>query len=69
MNKIYSFHGQVPMVLVGNNYDLQQSPNEIEKLAHEIQILKLAYSLGIPYIETNAMTGQNVDEAFHVNNY
>ena len=62
LNKMYSI--QVPMVLVGNKCDLQQSSIEID-----CEILESALSLGIPFIVCNTETGENVDEAFYVNSY
>lgn len=51
-------HAQVPpIVLVGNKVDLVRQVSEEEGK-------KLAGEFNVPYLETSAKTGQNVDEAF-----
>lgn len=49
----------VPMVLVGNKYDLAARTVESR------QAQDLARSYGIPYIETSAKTRQGVEDAFY----
>lgn len=50
---------EAPMVLVGNKLDLTHRV----VCANEAKML--AYSYGIPYVETSAKTRQGVDEAFY----
>lgn len=49
------------LVLVGNKIDL-----EAERVVSRQEGLELANKLGVPYVETSAKTGENVNEAFRV---
>ncbi|KKM66861.1 hypothetical protein LCGC14_1476960 [marine sediment metagenome] len=57
----------VPIVLVGNKCDL-----EVERKVHDQEGVKLANTLSenkkitLSYIETSALTGENVEEAFNL---
>ncbi|MFX0113662.1 MAG: GTP-binding protein [Candidatus Hodarchaeota archaeon] len=63
--------GKVPIVLLGNKIDLRnQVPNPIETrygkiLSRELSRITSKEGFGIPYIETSAKTGENVDQAFY----
>lgn len=66
--KKHSGRGQVPMVILGNKYDLV---DEAENVVSEDQIKGLIDKLNsgdqsyeISYLNTSALTGLNVDEAF-----
>lgn len=51
---------KVPMVLVGNKCDLEN-----EREVNTEDAIELAKKLSIPYFETSAKTGKNVDDAFY----
>ncbi|KAM8978721.1 ras-like protein [Sarcophilus harrisii] len=50
---------RVPMVLVANKIDMTN------RLVDPTRGKEVARSLGVPYVETSAKTGQGVDQAFH----
>lgn len=65
-----SNRGQVPMVILGNKYDLVE---DAEDIVNQDQIVALLEELNadadekgfkIEYLNTSALTGRNVDEAF-----
>ncbi|XP_051819608.1 ras-like protein [Antechinus flavipes] len=49
----------IPMVLVANKVDVT------DRLVDPTQGQEVARSLGVPYVETSAKTGQGVEQAFH----
>ncbi|CAB4014276.1 ras rasD [Paramuricea clavata] len=51
----------IPMVIVGNKRDLED-----EREVESDEILEYCNSFSIPYIETSAKTGLNVQEAFQL---
>lgn len=57
---------EVPMVLVGNKCDLQQS-----WAVNMTQAREVARQYGVPFVETSAKTRMGVDDAFYtlVNKY
>ncbi len=60
MREIRQNAGNVEVILIGNKGDLKKK-REIK----ESDIKKWIDRYGCPYIETSAMTGEGVDEAFH----
>ena len=52
---------KIPMVLVGNKCDMEEY-REVSSMEGK----ELAKSWDIQFIETSAMTRQNIDEAFHL---
>jgi len=61
--------GVQPLVLVGNKIDLREKVREyVRKEEGEKMAKILSESLGteIPYVETSALTGTNVRDAFHL---
>jgi small GTP-binding protein len=67
----HSGKGEIPVVILGNKVDLRGEmtatvkPSEGEALAHELS--ESAQSeIKIPYLETSAKTGQNVEQAFYL---
>ncbi len=57
----------VPMVLIGNKSDLRaENPNAISREVGEQYARSLSQWSGfeVPYVETSAKTGENVEEAF-----
>jgi len=61
LRELKSCVGSVPMVLVGNKCD-ETSKREIQSS----EGMDLANHLGIPYIETSARTGSNVEKVFEL---
>ena len=55
----YLYSDGVEQLLIGNQCDLE-SRREVSKEQGE----QLARSLDIPFMETSAMTGENINEAF-----
>ena len=51
---------EVPMVLVGNKCDLQQS-----WAVNMTQAREVARQYGVPFVETSAKTRMGVDDAFY----
>lgn len=51
---------EVPMVLVGNKCDLQQS-----WAVNMAQAREVARQYGVPFVETSAKTRMGVDDAFY----
>lgn len=64
--------GKIPLVLLGNKIDLRDSvqpsihPVHGEALATEFSKLCSKAGFEVPYIETSAKTGENVDHAFRI---
>ncbi len=64
--------GKIPLVLLGNKIDLRDSvkpsiyPVHGEGLAAEFSKFCVKESFEVPYIETSAKTGENVDRAFQI---
>ena len=62
----------IPIVLVGNKVDLRsQFPESISSetglaYAHELSDITKEYGFEVPYIETSALTAENVNEVFHL---
>lgn len=57
----------VPLVLIGNKGDLRgQTPSEVDGSASTLYASQLSDWSGynVPYVETSALSGQNVDSAF-----
>ncbi|MHA1820032.1 MAG: GTP-binding protein [Promethearchaeota archaeon] len=52
--------GNVPMILLGNKYDLAPEQQKVD----EKEALDLAERLGCKHMYTSAATGENVEEAF-----
>ncbi|MHA2298014.1 MAG: Rab family GTPase [Candidatus Hodarchaeales archaeon] len=67
VDELYKHSSQVPLILIGNKADLKDDADEVIKL-EEIEdyrnMLKEKRGSDIPYVETSALTGQNIDEAF-----
>ncbi|MHA2294590.1 MAG: Rab family GTPase [Candidatus Hodarchaeales archaeon] len=65
-----SQRGQVPVVLLGNKADLKDKFPEhvtdeaINSYTEKINEEVAKYKFTVPYLETSALTGKNVDEAF-----
>ncbi len=59
IDTIFKYTGRVPIVLIGNKVDLENSREVDSDSAKQI-----ASKLGCPYIETSAMTGENINEVF-----
>ena len=53
------------MILVGNKADLADAQRSKRKIRQE-EAEHVAHELGIPYIETSALSGQNVERAFQL---
>ncbi len=64
--EIWKYCGQqrrIPIILLGNKIDLRgKLPHD--KLVTREEGLRVARSLGIPFFETSAKTGENIDAAF-----
>ncbi|MFW9917310.1 MAG: GTP-binding protein [Candidatus Thorarchaeota archaeon] len=64
--------GRIPLVLLGNKIDLRSSvepsiyPVHGEALAAEFSKFCVKEGFKVPYIETSAKTGENVDRAFQI---
>ncbi len=58
----------VPIVLVGNKIDLRSDPKikKDHEILHPDDGLQLANKLRVPYIETSAKTGENINQAFNL---
>ncbi|MFX0115193.1 MAG: Rab family GTPase [Candidatus Hodarchaeota archaeon] len=62
--------GKCPVVILGNKIDLREStpeavsPEEGQALAYELSDPTKQIGFEIPYLETSAKTGENVDRAF-----
>lgn len=62
--------GPIPLILLGNKYDLvDKVPDSVSDGAIEIFIAKLnektrKYGFEVPYFNTSALTGLNVEDAF-----
>jgi acetylornithine deacetylase/succinyl-diaminopimelate desuccinylase family protein len=56
---LFNVCGEVPIVLIGNKNDLAS-----ERVVSQQEAERLARSLGAPYIETSAKTGDKVSAAF-----
>ena len=52
---------QIPMILVGNKFDLCDDRREVSREEAE----GLAHSWGVPYVETSAKTQVNVDKVYY----
>ncbi|MHA1169346.1 MAG: Rab family GTPase [Candidatus Hodarchaeales archaeon] len=65
-----SERGNVPVVLLGNKADLKDKfPEHVTQAAIDAYVTKLnaevaKYKFTVPYLETSALTGKNVEEAF-----
>lgn len=59
MNEILTHTQNASVILVGNKIDLAESREVTPEMGEE-----LAKELGVPYIETSALTGENVVDAF-----
>lgn len=60
IDEIREFAGDVPLIILGNKKDLEESREVAVQEA-----LDLAKHFGAEYLETSAKTGQNVDQAFY----
>jgi small GTP-binding protein len=58
-NDIKSLIGETPGLILGNKHDL-----ESERQVSDAEIQAIAAELGLPFVLTSALTGENVDEAF-----
>ncbi|MFX0201416.1 MAG: GTP-binding protein [Candidatus Hodarchaeota archaeon] len=62
--------GKIPLVLLGNKVDLRDQvpistrPEQGEKFARELSRITSNGGFSIPYYETSAKSGKNVDQAF-----
>jgi Ras-related protein Rab-11A len=62
--------GPVPIILLGNKYDLvEQVPNPVtqeavDQLLDQLNAKTAKYGFSVPYFHTSALTGLNVEEAF-----
>jgi len=61
INQAINSCGKLPMVLVGNKKDLV-----CERSVQFEEVLDIADKYDMPYIETSALTGENVAEAFEL---
>jgi len=67
-----SGRGVTPFVLVGNKIDLRNEiPKTIRfeygsKYAAKLTKVTVSYGFEVPFLETSAKTGENVDQAFHL---
>ncbi|OLS29051.1 MAG: GTPase KRas precursor [Candidatus Heimdallarchaeota archaeon LC_2] len=68
IDEFISSHGKlVPTVVIGNKIDLRRMLNEdvtTEEANDFVQKLTEKYQVQIEYIETSALTGQNIEDAF-----
>ena len=55
----YMHSKDVDQLLIGSKCDLED-----RRLVPKEEGAELAHSLNIPFMETSAMTGENIDEAF-----
>ncbi len=66
-NEIWNYCGErrrrIPIILVGNKIDLRTEERE-DLMVNSQKGKELADSLGIPFIETSAKTGENIKKAF-----
>ncbi|MHA2502075.1 MAG: GTP-binding protein [Candidatus Kariarchaeaceae archaeon] len=66
-----SGRGKVPMIILGNKYDLVDSaddtvkPEQIDALLAELNATLDSAGFEITYLNTSALTGLNVEEAFN----
>ncbi|MFX0115194.1 MAG: GTP-binding protein [Candidatus Hodarchaeota archaeon] len=66
----FSGKGKVPVVLLGNKVDLRKSldmtltVDQGQKVAEELSKSCQQAGFDVPYVETSAMTGKNVEDAF-----
>ncbi|MFX0113800.1 MAG: GTP-binding protein [Candidatus Hodarchaeota archaeon] len=66
--------GRIPIVVLGNKIDLrptQPEPLQIQTkqgvaLASELTKMTRHYGFDVHFLETSALTGENVEEAFHL---
>ena len=67
---VFSGKGKVPVVLLGNKVDLRKSldmtltAEQGQKVAEELSKSCQQAGFDVPYIETSAKTGRNVEDAF-----
>ncbi|MHA1271235.1 MAG: Rab family GTPase [Candidatus Helarchaeota archaeon] len=61
LNEFRKTCGNISALLIANKIDLED-----ERVVSEEEIKKKAEELNIPYIETSAKTGENVDKAFEL---
>ncbi len=61
INQVVNSCGKIPMVLVGNKRDLL-----CERSVQFEEVIDIADRYAMPYIETSALTGDNVVEAFEL---
>ncbi|MEM3526476.1 MAG: ArgE/DapE family deacylase [Candidatus Jordarchaeaceae archaeon] len=59
--ELFNVCGDVPIIIIGNKNDLAS-----ERVVSQQEAEKLARSLGAPYIETSAKTGDKVNMAFQI---
>ena len=63
----FNFNRKIPFVLVGNKSDRNKQDYYIQILIEECShSLSQLLGFSVPYIETSAKTGENVEEAFDV---
>ncbi|MHA2272547.1 MAG: GTP-binding protein [Candidatus Hodarchaeales archaeon] len=64
--------GRIPIVILGNKIDLRPSQPEVlqirteqgQALAEELSEITQPHGFGIDFLETSALTGENVENAF-----
>ncbi|MHA2174917.1 MAG: Rab family GTPase [Candidatus Hodarchaeales archaeon] len=66
-----SGRGTMPITLLGNKVDLRdetEDPVTAEEAKEFIKVIKKKYDMkfDVPYLETSAKTGENVDESFNL---
>ncbi len=66
-----SGRGNMPIALLGNKVDLRdetENPVTAEEVTEFIEVIKKKYDMGfeVPYLETSAKTGKNVDQSFNI---
>ncbi len=65
--EIWCYSGErekIPIVLVGNKIDLRKNDDASGKYVQREEGAQVAESLNLPFIETSALTGENINEAF-----
>jgi small GTP-binding protein len=67
VDDLYKYSYKAPLILLGNKSDLKESRNrlvESEEVENFIMNIKEKFGVDIPYFETSALTGHNIDETF-----